>query len=240
MPSKVSADVWDPDFLAKSPKFATLALVPVDFSQWHTWPGLHVYDQLAQQCGVKTVSGHGVRFVTASPKPRGRRRKGQSQGLPYEHRIWHQGEVSTRSETWHDFFNMLAWCLFPRIKSAMNARQANLLVGARNAEQNLLCMVDEGGVFLIEGTGRAPLGRIHFGHAIHEAIMRGERGSDGLTIRLHIPDWSGLNKQGLAQVDDHVALLILSQRLKRDPPAHGQSGSPPDRDSGVSFPMGPK
>lgn len=240
MPSKVSSDVWDPNFLAKSPKFAALALVPLDFSQWPNWPGLDVYDQLAQQCGVKTVSGHGVRFVPASPKPRGRRRKCQSQGLPYEHRIWEKGEVSTRHATWHDFFNMLAWCLFPRTKSAMNARQANLLVGARNAEQNLLCMVDEGGVFLIEGTDRAPLGRIHFGHAIHEAIMRNERGSDGLTIRLSIPDWRGLDKQGLAQVDDHAAHLILSQRLHRDPPAYGQGGSLPDRDADFPPSIGPK
>lgn len=217
MVSKVPPDVWDGDFATKSLKFAALALVPLDFSRCPTWPGLELYNHLAQLCGVTTVSGHRVRFVAAAPKPRGRRRKGQSQGLPYEHLIWQRGEVPTRPETWHDFFNMLAWCLFPRTKAAMNARQANLLVGARNAEQNLLCMVDEGGVFLIEGEGPAPLGRIHFGHAIHEAIMRGERGSEGLPVRLFLPEWDGLTKQGLDQVDAHVASLILSQRLKREP-----------------------
>lgn len=226
MPSKVSRDVWDGDFLVKSPKFAALALAPCDFTRWPSWPGLDVYDSLAGQCGVTTVSGQRVRFVAASPKPRGRRRKCQSQGLPYEHRIWLKGEVSTRPETWHDFFNMLAWCLFPKTKSAMNARQANLLVGARNAEQNLLCMVDEGGVFIIEGHDGSSLGRIHFGHAIHEAIMRGERGSEGLSIRLSLPNWSGLTKQGLAEVDTHAADLILTQRLMRDPPDYLQKSHP--------------
>jgi hypothetical protein len=108
----------------------------------------------------------------------------------------------------------------------MNARQANLLVGARNAEQNLLCMVDEGGVFVIEGRDGSPLGRIHFGHAIHEAIMKGERGSEGLSIRLSIPNWSGLTKQGLAEVDTHTADLILTQRLMRDPPDFLQKSHP--------------
>ena len=233
MRSRAPRDLWVPGFLALNPKFSALQCLPWPVDASTSWPTLEVYNQMAEKCGVVTGSGLPVRFMEATPKPRGRRRKRESQALPYEHRIWQKGEVSTRPECWHDYFNMLAWCLFPKTKAALNERQAKLLVGARNAEQNLLSIVDEGGVFaVLEGRGDQAsdgLSRIHFGHALHEAIMRDERGSEGLLIRLEIPHWEGLNLRGLAQIDAVAAELILNQRLARDPRPERNSGLASER-----------
>jgi hypothetical protein len=220
-------DVWVPGFAHLSDKFRAFSCLDQNWEKWTFWPPLEEYNALAKSRGVVTGSGRPLHFVEADNRPRGRRRKKAKEGLPYEHRIWHKGEVSTRPETWHDFFNMLAWCLFPKAKAALNQRQAHLLVGARNAEQDLLCMVDEGGVFCIADGDRQGF-LLHFGHALHEAIMRGEQGSDGLVIPLSLPQWAGLNPLGLAQVDALVAQLILSQNLAR-PPRNEPNGGRPSR-----------
>ena len=38
----------------------------------------------------------------------------------YEARIFATGEVPTRHGDWHDFFNALAWCAWPRSKACCN------------------------------------------------------------------------------------------------------------------------
>lgn len=38
----------------------------------------------------------------------------------YEQRVHDSGEVSTRPGSWHDFFNVLVWTVFPRTKAALN------------------------------------------------------------------------------------------------------------------------
>jgi hypothetical protein len=42
-------------------------------------------------------------------------------GLVYECRIWETGEVETRPDNWHDFFNALVWLSFPQTKIAVSA-----------------------------------------------------------------------------------------------------------------------
>jgi hypothetical protein len=60
-----------------------------------------------------TVSGGGapLRLVAAGALP----------GVPYERHIFETGEVPTRERHWHDLFNALAWCRWPRLKAALNA-----------------------------------------------------------------------------------------------------------------------
>lgn len=67
--------------------------------------------RLAEASGPRTESGWPLRFV--SPR---------DDGLGYERRIWERGEVETRPDNWHDFFNALIWLAFPRAKAALNAR----------------------------------------------------------------------------------------------------------------------
>lgn len=43
--------------------------------------------------------------------------------MHYEQRIHQRGMISTRENNWHDLFNAMMWWKYPRIKSALNARQ---------------------------------------------------------------------------------------------------------------------
>ena len=60
---------------------------------------------------VKSHGGPAIRFVPSDDMPVG----------DYERQIFETGRVSTRGNNWHDLFNALAWCRFPRLKAAMNA-----------------------------------------------------------------------------------------------------------------------
>lgn len=85
----------------------------------------------------------------------------------YQLRIFLTGEVPSRPENWHDFFNMLTWCAFPRAKAALNRRHFFAVDAQtrtppwresglnRTAEQDLLTLFDEGGAIVI--TRRAEL-----------------------------------------------------------------------------------
>lgn len=66
---------------------------------------------LAAALPVFTESGLPVRFVPPA-----------DDGLGYERRVWARGEVETRPDNWHDFFNALVWLAFPQAKAALNAR----------------------------------------------------------------------------------------------------------------------
>lgn len=65
---------------------------------------------LADQYPIHTDTGRRVRFVPP-----------QADGLVYECRIWESGEVETRPDNWHDFFNALVWLSFPQTKNAISA-----------------------------------------------------------------------------------------------------------------------
>lgn len=60
--------------------------------------------------GLCSGGGKPLRFADVVPEPTG-----------YERHIHATGEIPTRSGDWHDFFNALAWCVWPRAKSTCNA-----------------------------------------------------------------------------------------------------------------------
>ena len=77
----------------------------------------------------------------------------------YQLRLFLAGEIMTRLENWHDFFNALCHISFPRLKAVINARQFYAMDAQiqnlpwptrpgknRNAEQDALTHFDEGGV----------------------------------------------------------------------------------------------
>ena len=66
--------------------------------------------QLTSRHHLPWINGRPLRFTP----PR-------SDGLAYETRIWQRGEVETRPDNWHDFFNALVWCAFPNSKQAITA-----------------------------------------------------------------------------------------------------------------------
>ena len=71
----------------------------------------------------------------------------------YEQQILQTGQVSTRTDTWHDVMNALVWLRFPHFKAALNAAHGEAMAtetGAlRGRRRDALTMLDESGVWVI-------------------------------------------------------------------------------------------
>lgn len=114
--------------------------------------------------GAATASGHAVRFVSEVP--------GEA---TYEEHLHDTGEVATRTQDWHDFFNALAWCVWPHAKAACNAahlaerqnRAASGLAG-RGARRDALTQFDECGLVVISSDAEIP--RLLAAHEWEEAF----------------------------------------------------------------------
>ena len=82
----------------------------------------------------------------------------------YEAHIHATGEVPTRADDWHDFFNALAWCVWPRAKAACNARHLDILrereaagLGGRGPQRDVLTQFDECGVLVVSCDPQVPV-----------------------------------------------------------------------------------
>ena len=97
-------------------------------------------NQLAEARGLRTESGHPVRFVAPDPARRS-----------YEVAAFETGRVATRPEHAHDWFNALVWLAFPRTKARINAMHAAAIPGERGRRgrlRDLLTLFDEGGALV--------------------------------------------------------------------------------------------
>ncbi|HOL65041.1 MAG TPA: DUF3025 domain-containing protein [Accumulibacter sp.] len=118
--------------------FAPLALL---LPSLPATPALPLLEPLLSQRAILTQSAQALRFV-APP----------NDGLAYEQRIWQRGEVATRPENWHDFFNALVWLTFPRSKAVLNARHVRLSTQEsvrRGRGRDALTHFDECGALLL-------------------------------------------------------------------------------------------
>jgi len=70
-------------------------------------------------------------------------------GMHYEQRIFQSGQIATREDNWHDLFNAMMWLKYPRLKSALNARQWNDVhlhgLKTRTPGQCAITLFDEAG-----------------------------------------------------------------------------------------------
>lgn len=125
-----------------------------------TAPWMHTFRELAAQLrgdsqpsidelnsllrlGVVSGGGAPLRFRAAGELPE----------VDYERHIYETGEVSTRDGSWHDTFNALAWCRWPRLKAAMNALHYRHLEeakgGRRGPVRDALTLLDESGAVVV-------------------------------------------------------------------------------------------
>ena len=98
-------------------------------------------NRLAEARGLKTENGKPVRFVPPGAKD-----------AYYELKVYRTGEVETRPDSLHDFFNALAWLAFPRAKARLNALHAAEIPregGRRGRLRDLLTIFDEGGAIVL-------------------------------------------------------------------------------------------
>ena len=134
-----------PAAFAAAPLFEPIAGLLSGFSD-----GLPSADSLTALLGrmaptARSGSGRPIRFILPPAE------------LPaYEQHIHATGEVPTRADDWHDFFNALAWCVWPHTKSACNdlhlreqaARSAAGLPG-RGPLRDALTQFDECGIVVV-------------------------------------------------------------------------------------------
>ena len=147
--------VWTRAHIQSSALFASLHPVLAGVNWPHlNWPTLDDYQALLSSLPAPILTACGIPLRVKSQaieKPHDWR-------LGYEPRIYLTGELQTRTESWHDFFNLLVWASFPQSKAALNARQYALLESraqhappsaARLAPQDALTQFDESGVIIV-------------------------------------------------------------------------------------------
>ena len=178
---------------------------------------------LAERHPIHTASGQRVRFVPP-----------QVDGLAYECRVWEKGEVETRPDNWHDFFNALIWFAFPETKRAITTVHVGAMQApgeARGMTRDALTHFDECGIVVLSSRPEllellrgfrwralfveqraavlADMRFVVFGHATYEALLQPFRGLTAKGILYEVgDDW-------LAQ-PPAVQLAELDRRLAGD------------------------
>jgi len=186
---------------------------------------------LARRFPIYTANGRQVSFVPP-----------QADGLAYECRIWESGEVETRPDNWHDFFNALVWFAFPRTKIAVSARHVRAMTpggAARGAVRDALTHFDECGIVVLSTSPhllellrgfawkalfvgqRAEVERcmrfVIFGHATYEQLLRPFRGLTAKAV-LYEVDENWLQRpqaEQWAELDRRLAADLASGRYAR-------------------------
>jgi len=134
--------------------FKTLcAMQPFMDQHEHSWPVLEDYQKLLRQNVPKLCSDFGapLEFVAQGGKP-------VAIEDHYEARIYLKGEIQTRLENWHDFFQVLVWCTFPKTKVSLNKlhytesgsrAKDNTINTNRGPLENTIALFDECGSIII-------------------------------------------------------------------------------------------
>jgi hypothetical protein len=197
-----AAVAWDRAALLGSPLLATLrpllARLPADRFPTHA-----ELTALARERHARSGGGVPVAFVPAAA---GRTDTFEAQ---YEIRIYREGAVPSRPDSWHDLFNALAWIAFPRTKATINRLHHDEMTRRRREPQrgtarDVLTLFDEGGV--IAACADPALARLLadfrfkelfwtrradavasmrfrvFGHAIHEKALAPYKGVTAKTL----------------------------------------------------------
>lgn len=189
MANRAARNPWRADWAGASPMLEALLGAGRAFAGQERWPALAEYNALLDP-PIHTASGAALRFVAQDGRP-------ASMEQAYEARIYRAGEVQTRSENWHDFFNALVWLAFPHTKTALNARHFEAMAGGareRGRARDALTLFDESGVAVLYADPfLADLLRAHrwqelfwsrrrevqegmkfvvFGHSLHEKALK--------------------------------------------------------------------
>lgn len=194
-------------------------------------PDASAVAELAEQFPIRTANGQRVRFVA----PR-------QDGLVYECRIWESGEVETRPDNWHDFFNALVWLSFPQTKIAVSAAHMRAMQApgeVRGTTRDALTHFDECGIVVLSSQPDL-LGLLRdfqwkqlfverraevicsmrfviFGHATYEQMLKPFRGLTAKAVLYEVSEaWLAMvDSEQLAAVDKLLAADLISGRYTR-------------------------
>lgn len=194
-------------------------------------PDASAVAELAEQFPIHSANGQRVHFVPPRPD-----------GLVYECRIWESGEVETRPDNWHDFFNALVWLSFPQTKIAVSAAHMRAMQApgeARGTPRDALTHFDECGIVVLTSQPelldllrdfqwkqlfverRAEVIRsmrfVIFGHATYEQMLKPFRGLTAKAVLYEVTEaWLEMgDSEQLAAVDKLLAADLISGRYTR-------------------------
>jgi len=195
---------WNRAALLASPLLHTvrpfIEALPAD-----AFPDTGVLSALAQRFDVRNAEGLPIRFVTPTDEAK-------VAACDYEGRAYRTGEVLTRAHSWHDCFNALAWCAFPRAKAAINRAHMREIErqpdSRRSVARDVLTLFDEDGMVVAASDStlielvrnfrwkelfvsrradvRAYMRFYIFGHALHEKALAPYRGITAKAIFLPV------------------------------------------------------
>jgi len=142
-------NIWNPHFHETSPLFSPI--VPA-FNRLSTevtnWPTLNNFNQLIDN-RIINENGKVIHFVQQETQ-------NTTFESEYEPRIYYSGEVQTRVNNWHDFFQVMVWQTFPKIKSLLNrvhyeASSVRIKnnIKQRGKKENFVTLFDECGSIII-------------------------------------------------------------------------------------------
>ncbi len=142
---------WNPDFIDHSPIFEPFNSLQENINKFASWPSIDDFELLKQATGrrITSRSGQPLNFVPQATSA-------HEFTQQYEPRIFLHGEIQTRNNNWHDFFNALVWMTFPQTKAVLNQIHFNELQLAlqNNQKQRSLwrdaaTLFDESGVVVV-------------------------------------------------------------------------------------------
>ena len=145
---------WQADFFKLSEIFQPILPAYSELVVSQTaWPSLNDYQQFINNItpAVSNTKELAIKFVEQAESS-------ISFEEQYESRIYLHGEVQTRKNNWHDFFQVLVWATFPKIKAKLNQLhfQASLqrfnkvpVQKQRTAIENFLTLFDECGSIIV-------------------------------------------------------------------------------------------
>lgn len=235
--AKTTIDTWNPGFLKLSPIFDSIKEVSQPFTQLKQWPTLEQFSNEFKKRDIQSHNGIQITPVEQGETP-------ENFDDHYESRIYLKGELQTRLENWHDYFNATAWLQFPKIKSALNylhfenskARQAGT---NRSPLENAIALFDECGAIIVADNEKyLELIRNHqwkeifwdnkdswgkhiqcyvFGHAMHEKALMPYIGMTTHCVLLK-KDQTFFNQSYLKQLtelDPQVSNIWLNNDIKK-------------------------
>lgn len=187
--------------------------------------------ELAERFPVHADNGQPIRFVPP-----------QADGRIYECRIHECGEVETRPDNWHDFFNALVWLNFPQTKKAISAAHVRAMQAPgelRGGVRDALTHFDECGIAVLSTCPelleclrgfrwkelfvehrdevRRHMRFVVFGHATYEQLLAPFRGLTAKALLYRVDaSWLAMSAGDLSiAVDGLLAADIGAGRLAR-------------------------
>lgn len=221
--ARTTIDYWNPYFFEQSEIFNSIRNVSLPFSTLTQWPTLEQFSTQFEKRNIQSFANKSVHPVAQAGAP-------EKFEDHYESRIYLKGELQTRLENWHDYFNAMCWMQFPKIKSALNAlhfesSRSRGLGTNRGPLENAITLFDEcGAVIIADDDSLLELIRDHewktlfwenralFGEHIQCYVVGHAMHEKALTPYLGMTTHSVLKKQG----SDFFKISYLEQLDKVD------------------------